>query len=148
MDVRPTEVLDDGPPPERELWLWLVVLFVLAVAGSVAAWLITRTEDGTAGSATRKLTPSAPRTTTVAITTKAAPAPAALPVVPNVIGEDEKTAKRELHDAGFHVQVEHQENGDRGKENAVVGQNPAPGTRAQTGAKVIIYVGRHGHEGD
>src|SRR2546427_7853516 len=45
MDVRPTEVLDRRPP-ERELWLWIVVLFVLAIAGGVAAWLVTHTGDG------------------------------------------------------------------------------------------------------
>ena len=84
-----------------------------------------------------------------ATTTAIAPA-AALPAVPNVVGEDEKTARRELSDAGFRVQVEHELNGGhgKGKEKGVVSQNPGPGSHAQTGTKVIIYVGRPGHEGD
>jgi hypothetical protein len=152
MDVRPTEVLDDRQPPQRELWLWFRVLLVLALAGGVAAWLVTRTGDGTAGTATRAVTPPAPRAAqparTIAITTKTPAPPAALPTVPNVVGEDEKTAKRALSDAGFHAQVERQRARGRGKGKAVVGQKPAAGAHAQTGTTVTIHMGRDGHEGD
>src|SRR2546430_941999 len=106
MDVRPTQVLDDDPPPGRELWPWVVVLFVLALAGTAAIWIVTRAGGGTAATTTTGLkpAPAAPiRTVTLKVTTSEVRSP--LPAVPSVVGVDEKTAKRTLRDAGFASQV-------------------------------------------
>jgi hypothetical protein len=146
----PTRVFDDGPPPERELWPWLVVVLVLALAGAASAWLVTRTGGS---SATPKTTtpvapppPAAPlpaRTVTVQATRSEKPS--TLPTIPRVVGEDEGTAKQELHDAGFGVKVERRDTPDPAQDKIVLGEQPAGGTHAPAKTKVTIYVGhRHG----
>lgn len=149
----PTEFLDEVGPAEREVWPWIAVLLVLAVAGAAAAWLVTRAGGSTAAPTTTPPPPATPaaavpaHTVTVEITTSQPPS--TLPGVPNVVGQDEKTAKRELHDAGFEAKVEHQPTSDPAQDKVVVGEQPAGGTQAPAKTKVTIYVGHldHGHEG-
>src|SRR5437773_3244575 len=118
-----TEVLDESPPPERELWLWAVVLLVLALAGAAAVWLATRAGEGTETAPTAPAPVPPARTVTVQVTrsTPAATQPAStLPAVPNVVGLDEKAARRQLHDAGFKAEVERQETNDPKKDKVVL----------------------------
>jgi hypothetical protein len=143
----PTKILEDGPPPERELWPWLAVLFVLALAGAAAAWAVTRGGGGTA--ATSAFTPPAPavpvaraRTVTVQVTTSAPPT---LPTVPNVVGDDERTAKQTLHDAGFDAKVERQDTTDPAQDKVVISQRPAAATQVSDTTRVTVYVGRYDH---
>jgi hypothetical protein len=148
---KPTEILENGPSPEGEVWPWVAVLFALVLAGTAAAWAVTRAGGGTAIPATRALTPPAPavpvaRTHTVTVEVTTSPPPT-LPAVPNVVGADEKTAKQTLHDAALDVEVEHQPTTDPAQNKVVIGQQPAAGTPVPSETKVTIYVGRldHGH---
>jgi len=152
MGARPTQVLDDGRPPGRELWPWVVVLFVLALAGTAAVWIVTRAGGGTAAQTTTRLKPApaataAPvRTVTVKVTTSESPS--LLPAVPSVVGADEKTAKRTLRDAGFASQVEHVQVSDPAGDKVVVGQQPVSGAHVPADTRVIISIGHRAHEGD
>lgn len=146
-----TEVLDESPPPKRELWLWAVVLLVLALAGAAAVWLASRAGEGaeTAPTAPAPVPPA--RTVTVEVTrsTPAATQPTAtLPAVPNLVGLDEKTARRQLHDAGFKAEVEQRATNDPTKDKVVLAVQPAAGTPVQPGSDVTLFVGKvEGREG-
>jgi eukaryotic-like serine/threonine-protein kinase len=64
--------------------------------------------------------------------------------VPNVEGQEENSAKEELEDAGFEVQVEEQPTDDPLQDGIVINQNPEPQTQAQPGSTVTITVGKFG----
>jgi beta-lactam-binding protein with PASTA domain/predicted Ser/Thr protein kinase len=64
--------------------------------------------------------------------------------VPNVEGQDENSAKDDLEDAGFEVQVEEQETDDPLQDGIVLDQDPEGNTQAAPGSKVIITVGKFG----
>jgi beta-lactam-binding protein with PASTA domain/predicted Ser/Thr protein kinase len=64
--------------------------------------------------------------------------------VPNVEGQEENSAKEELEDAGFEVQVEEQPTDDPLQDGIVISQNPEPQTQAQPGSTVTITVGKFG----
>jgi hypothetical protein len=146
----PTRVFDDGPPQERELWPWLVVGLVLALAGAASAWLVTRAGGSSATpKTTTPVAPPAPAAPlpvhTVTVEVTRSETPSTLPMVPRVVGQDEETAKRELHDAGFAAKVERQDTPDPAQDKVVLDEQPAGGTHAPAKTKVTIYVGhRHG----
>jgi len=62
--------------------------------------------------------------------------------VPNVEGQDEDSARQELEDAGFEVQVEDQQTDDPLQDGIVLDQDPEPQTQAPPGSVVTITVGR------
>jgi eukaryotic-like serine/threonine-protein kinase len=64
--------------------------------------------------------------------------------VPDVIGEDEATARADLEAAGFRVSVVDQPTSDENEDGIVVDEDPAAGTRVPAGSLVTIYVGRFG----
>jgi beta-lactam-binding protein with PASTA domain/predicted Ser/Thr protein kinase len=64
--------------------------------------------------------------------------------VPNVEGQDENSARDDLEDAGFEVQVEEQETDDPLQDGIVLDQDPEGNTQAAPGSKVIITVGKFG----
>jgi beta-lactam-binding protein with PASTA domain/predicted Ser/Thr protein kinase len=64
--------------------------------------------------------------------------------VPNVEGQGEDSAREELEDAGFEVQVEEQSTDDPLQDGIVVDQDPEPETQAPPGSTVTITVGNFG----
>jgi serine/threonine-protein kinase len=64
--------------------------------------------------------------------------------VPNVEGQDEASAREELEDAGFEVQVEEQATDDPLQDGIVLDQDPEPETQAPPGSTVTITVGNFG----
>ena len=63
--------------------------------------------------------------------------------VPNVVGEDEATARSDLEAAGFSVDSVDSPTSDAGQDGLVVDQDPSGGTRAAGSSHVTIYVGRY-----
>jgi serine/threonine-protein kinase len=112
-----TAVYTGGVPPEEEerrrrRWVpWVIGLILLAALGVLAFFLLRG--------------PSEP----------------ALVRVPDVIGQTEDAAIRELEDAGFDVQSEREfsRQEERGR---VFDQRPAPGQRLEEGQTVTILVSR------
>jgi serine/threonine-protein kinase len=64
--------------------------------------------------------------------------------VPNVEGQDEASARQELEEAGFEVQVEEQTTDDPLQDGIVLDQDPEPETQAPPGSTVTITVGSFG----
>jgi eukaryotic-like serine/threonine-protein kinase len=64
--------------------------------------------------------------------------------VPNVEGQEEDSAKEELQDAGFEVQVEEQATEDPLQDGIVIDQDPEPETQSPPGSTVTITVGKFG----
>jgi beta-lactam-binding protein with PASTA domain/tRNA A-37 threonylcarbamoyl transferase component Bud32 len=79
----------------------------------------------------------ATKSSTVQITVSSGPNQAE---VPDVLGEDEATAKETLRDAGFKVHVERTDTADPTQDGNVVEQDPAGGTQADEGSTVTIVV--------
>jgi len=81
----------------------------------------------------------APKGSTVTITVSTGPSSTA---VPNVVGEEKNTAKDDLQNAGFHVDVQTVPVTDPTQDNLVQDQNPDGGSQAENGSTVTIYVGK------
>src|SRR5918996_3388848 len=64
--------------------------------------------------------------------------------VPNVEGQDEASAREDLEDAGFEVQVEEQATDDPLQDGIVLDQDPEPESQAPPGSIVTITVGNFG----
>jgi beta-lactam-binding protein with PASTA domain len=62
--------------------------------------------------------------------------------VPNVEGQDEDSAKEELENQGFEVQVDEQATEDPLQDGIVLDQDPEPETQAPPGSMVTITVGK------
>jgi len=65
-----------------------------------------------------------------------------LVTVPDVVGQDETTARSQLQQAGFAPVVEDLPASDPSQDGTVVDEQPAPGTKAPKGSQIIVYVGR------
>jgi eukaryotic-like serine/threonine-protein kinase len=131
----------EEPPPDRELWPWLLVLLVLVVAGIAAAWYATR-DTGSAKPQTVQTTVAAapaqpkaepkkkPQTTTVVEQV----------VVPDVVGQQQSDAVGTLQAQGLRASVTEvpstQENG------LVVAQSPHGGEKVDTGSAVAVNVSK------
>jgi serine/threonine-protein kinase len=92
----------------------------------------------------------APVSSTVTITVSTGPEQVE---VPNVVGEEEDSARQILGDAGFQVQVEEEPTTDSDEDGIVFDQDPDGGTQADRGSTVTIFVARFvggggGGEGD
>jgi eukaryotic-like serine/threonine-protein kinase len=61
--------------------------------------------------------------------------------VPDVIGDDEATARERLEKVGFKVDVVDQDTSDPAEDGIVVDQDPAASARRKPGALVTIFVG-------
>ena len=68
--------------------------------------------------------------------------------VPDVRGEDEKTAVHALQQAGFETDVVRQDVADNSQNRIVLDQSPKPGEPTSAESHVTIFVGRfkHGHD--
>jgi eukaryotic-like serine/threonine-protein kinase len=62
--------------------------------------------------------------------------------VPDVLGDDEQTARANLENAGFAVAVRSTGTDDPAEDGVVLSQTPGPGEEAEPGSRVTIYVGR------
>jgi serine/threonine-protein kinase len=82
---------------------------------------------------------SAVKGSTVQITVSTGPEQAE---VPDVIGEDEHTAKVTLRNAGFKLDVERTDTADPTQDGKVVEQDPTGGTQADQGSTVTIVVAK------
>src|SRR5580765_4075463 len=130
------------PPPDRELWPWLLVLFVLVIAGLAAVWYATRDSTGAAGPVTVQTTVAAQPATTAATTT--APTPAAPPrtvVVPDLVGQSGGEAVRTLEALGLRPDV--REVPSTKADGIVVSQHPAGGGTVEAQAGVLLNVAHH-----
>ena len=65
--------------------------------------------------------------------------------VPDVRGEDEKTAKHQLQEAGFKVDVVHQDATEESQNRVVLDQSPKPDDATPAESEVTIFVGRYKH---
>jgi serine/threonine-protein kinase len=62
--------------------------------------------------------------------------------VPEVIGDDEESARANLENAGFQVVVRYTGTNDPTEDGVVISQTPGPGEPADEGSSVTIFVGR------
>jgi beta-lactam-binding protein with PASTA domain len=79
----------------------------------------------------------------VRINVSLGPNPKPLSAVPDVTSEDEKTASKALHDAGFKIEKVKQDTTDPSADHVVLDQDPAAGTAAPQRSTVTIYVGKY-----
>jgi eukaryotic-like serine/threonine-protein kinase len=88
----------------------------------------------------------APRGSTVRVNVSSGAAQgtttAAVATVPNVIGQDEVTASRNVRAAGFRVQTRAEPTTDPTQDGIVQRQAPPPRRQVRAGSLVIIHVGR------
>jgi serine/threonine-protein kinase len=82
------------------------------------------------------------RGTRVRISVSNGPSPGPTRTVPNVVGEDEATAKSDLSQAGFNAVVLRETTRDPTQVGQVIDEQPAAGTKAPAGSQVTIYVGK------
>jgi serine/threonine-protein kinase len=66
--------------------------------------------------------------------------------VPDVVGEDEASARASLENEGWNVLVRDTPTGNADEDGVVITQNPAPGQQARPGSQVVLYVGRYDPE--
>ena len=81
------------------------------------------------------------RGSAVQINVSRGPNPQADVAVPDVLGQDEATARQTLQRAGLRVEVIRRATADPNEEGLVVDQQPAAGQRAPRGSIVTIFVG-------
>ena len=63
--------------------------------------------------------------------------------VPDVVGEDESSARASLENEGWSVLIRDTPTGNADEEGVVITQTPPPGEQAEPGSQVVIYVGRY-----
>src|SRR6266536_5487502 len=85
----------DAPPPERDLWPWLLVLLVLVLAGLATAWFVTHDSKGARGQ----------QTTVTTVTARTRPVTAGKVAVPALVGMKVPKALETLRQAGFQPAV-------------------------------------------
>jgi beta-lactam-binding protein with PASTA domain len=121
----------EEPPPERDLWPWLVVLLVLVLAALVGAWLASRHNSGRPAQ-----TAGAP------IQTIAAPGgrAAGTITVPRVVGLQAPAALTALRRAGLAGTTRAVFSAKPA--NRVVAQSPAAAAKVARGATVTLEVSK------
>jgi eukaryotic-like serine/threonine-protein kinase len=62
--------------------------------------------------------------------------------VPEVVGQDEESARASLENEGWVVSVRYTGTDDPAEDGIVISQNPAPGTEAEPGSTVTLVVGQ------
>ncbi|HZO63004.1 MAG TPA: PASTA domain-containing protein [Gaiellaceae bacterium] len=123
----------EEPPPDRDLWPWLVVLLVLVLAGLFGAWLASRHGHGSPDSATPPAAAqAAPASRPSGVTGQ--------PSVPNVVGLEAPAALAALRRARL-VGTTRGVFSARPR-NQVVGEKPAAGARIAAGSTVLLAVSK------
>jgi beta-lactam-binding protein with PASTA domain len=138
------------PPPDRELWPWLLVLSVLVIAGLAAVWYATRDSTGAAGPVTVQTTVAAqpattvaaqPATTAATTTARTTAAPPRAVVVPDLVGQNGDEAVRTLEAQSLRPDV--REVPSTEADGIVVSQHPAGGATVEARAGVLLNVAHH-----
>jgi beta-lactam-binding protein with PASTA domain len=62
--------------------------------------------------------------------------------VPDVVGQDEATARSQLQSAGFTVATQDYATTDASQDGTVIGEQPGAGGKVPQGSQVLLYVGR------
>ena len=70
-----------------------------------------------------------------------------LKAVPDVVGQDEASARQMLQAAGFVVDEVDQPTADQSQDGVVVDEQPQGGSNAPRGSDVTVYVGRYSPSG-
>jgi serine/threonine-protein kinase len=127
----------EEPPPNRELWPWLLVLLGLVLAGIAAAYLISRDKNEHTQPTTRATTVAQ----TVAPLPQTKPMPAVVEAaVPNVVGLQAPIALNKLAKGGL-TGTTRGVFSDKPK-NEVVGQDPAATTKVKKDSTVTLDVSK------
>lgn len=100
--------------------------------------------EGTVVAQSPKAGTSAKRGGHVLVNVSLGPKPAPQDSVPDVVGQDEATARTQIQNAGFTVVVEDTPTTDPAQDGIVVDEQPTGGTKAPRGSEITIYVGRAG----
>lgn len=129
-----------GPPPDRDVWPWLLVLLVLVLAGVAAAYFVTRDDDKRAETTAPVTTIVTTLTQTTTPTTTATTAPRARVTLANLLGIPVETAQKRLVRDGLNSQLR---DVDSSKPKGIVaGQAPGPGTQLAKGETVRLDVSK------
>lgn len=130
----------EEPPPDRDLWPWLLVLLALAIGGIIVAVVLTRDDN-------KKATPTTTQAVTTAPAQTVAPLPRTTPkpvvietAVPKVVGLQTPAALKALQKANL-TGTTRGVFSDRPK-NEVVAQDPAPTTKVRKGSAVTLNVSK------
>ena len=128
----------EEPPPNRELWPWLLVLLGLVIAGIVVAVLLSRDGKKTSPSSTQ---PATTQAQTVAPLPRTTPTPSVVEgTVPKLVGLQAPAALEALAAAGLTGKTTGVFS-DKPK-NEVVGQDPAATTKVKRGSVVALEVSK------
>jgi beta-lactam-binding protein with PASTA domain/predicted Ser/Thr protein kinase len=63
--------------------------------------------------------------------------------VPDVVGDDEATARASLENEGWRVLIRDTPTTNQDEDGVVITQRPAPGEQAEPGSQVVLFVGRY-----
>ena len=128
----------EEPPPNRELWPWLLVLLGLVIGGIVVAVLLSRDDKKTSPSSTQ---PATTQAQTVAPLPRTTPTPSVVEgTVPKLVGLQAPAALEALAAAGLTGKTTGVFS-DKPK-NVVVGQDPAATTKVKKGSVVALEVSK------
>lgn len=127
------------PPPERELWPWLLVLLVLVLGGIAAVYFATRDDTSTDRQATTQAV-AKPKTASPNPTTTRTPARSGRVIVPRLVGLPTPTALKRLRQLGF-VGATHNVFSDKPR-NVVVAQTPGSSRKLKKGETVLLNVSK------
>jgi eukaryotic-like serine/threonine-protein kinase len=142
----PTELIEPPappaePPPDRELWPWLLVLLLLVVAGLAAAWFAMRDSGSAPAPETVQTTVTAASAKPKAKLKKPTPTPSTTTVVvPDLLGQSRDEAIQALEAQGLKADV-NEVPSDRPKDT-VVSQHPAGGTKVDENSAVLLNVAK------
>jgi len=129
------------PPPDRELWPWLLVLLVLVLAGIAVVYFATRDNTSTHPQSTTQAVgqprTAQPSTTTTAVRT---PAPSARVTVPRLVGLPTPRALTRLRQFGL-IGATHNVFSDKPR-NVVVAQTPGSSRKLTRGETVLLNVSK------
>lgn len=98
--------------------------------------------EGTVVSQFPKAGKTVPRGEHVLVNVSLGPKPKPQVTVPNVVGQDEASARSTLQNAGFVVDVADVPTDDSSQDGIVVDEQPAAGSKAPRGSEVTLYIAR------
>jgi beta-lactam-binding protein with PASTA domain len=125
------------PPPDRELWPWLLVLLVLVLAGVAAAYFATR-DDKSARVATA--TTTVPQTSAPTVATTPRPVASARVSVPKLVGLTAPEALKALRRLGLAGST--RSVFSTKPPSQVVSQRPGASSKVEKGATVALEVSK------